>query len=86
MSYGQQVEAYRNASIVGSTPEQLILVLYERALDLPQIACSRISYSGLTQLFVPWREHPAGHRVERGAAISVERRTIITQNSKGTFG
>jgi flagellar secretion chaperone FliS len=32
MSYGQQVEAYRNTAIVGSAPDQLIPVLYEHLL------------------------------------------------------
>jgi flagellar secretion chaperone FliS len=32
MSYGQQVEAYRNTAILGSGPDQLIPVLYEHLL------------------------------------------------------
>lgn len=32
MSYGQQVEAYRNTAILGSAPGQLIPLLYEHLL------------------------------------------------------
>ena len=47
MSYGQQAEAYRNAAIVGSTPEQLIPVMYEHLLVSLKQAAKQIQSGDL---------------------------------------